>query len=232
MDAGFEAQLHLGDVAFGEDDAALLRAVGEHGSLHAAASALGRSYSRAHGRLEALEDAVGPLLERRRGGEGGGGSELTDDAHRLLARFGRLEAAFADTADVEEVVLEGRVTGRTGELATVETDAGELTAVLFEPAGRVQVSLRADAVTIHAPEDAPVEDATSARNRFRGTVEAIDRREALARVAVAVGESVTIPALVTIESVDRLDLAPDDEVVTSFKATATRATPVVGDPSE
>lgn len=228
MDAGFEARLRLGDVDFGADDAALLRAVEEHGSLHAAASALGRSYSRAHGRVEALEDAVGPLLERRRGGAGGGGSELTGEAHRLLARFARLEAALADTAEVEEVVLDGQVVDRAGELATVETRAGELTAVLFEPAERVHVSIRADAVTLHAPEDAPVEDATSARNRFPGTVEAVDRRESLARTSVAVGGGVTVPALVTDESVERLGLSPGVEVVVSFKATATRATPATG----
>lgn len=231
MDAGFEAQLHVGDVAFGADDATLLRAVEEHGSIHAAASALGRSYSRAHGRIEALEEAVGPLLERRRGGTGGGGSELTAEARGLLDRFARLEAALADTADVEEVVLSGRVTGRTGELASVETPAGELTAVLFEPAERVQVSLRADAVTVHAPAEAPVEDATSARNRFRGAVASVDRRTSLARLAVDVDGAVTIPALVTIDSVDRLGLDAGSEVVVSFKATATRATPAAVEPA-
>lgn len=229
MDAGFEAQLHLGDVVFRADDAALLRAVDEHGSLHSAAGALGRSYSRTHGRVEALEDAVGPLLERRRGGTGGGGSELTEEARRLLARFARLEAALADTAEVEEVVVEGRVTERAGELASVETRAGELTAVLFEPADWVNVTLRADAVTIHAPADAPIEDGTSARNRFPGTVESVDHRESVARVSVGVGGGVTIEALVTVESVERLDLQPGTEVVASFKATATRATPAIGD---
>lgn len=225
MDAGFDSHLRVGDLAFGTDDAALLRAVDEEGSLHAATSALGRSYSRAHGRIRELEDAVGPLVDRRRGGTGGGGSELTDEARSLLARFDRLDAALADTAGVEEVVVVGDVVQRDGELVTVETEAGPLRAVLFEPADRVQVSLRADAVTLHDPDDAPVDGRTSALNRFSGTVVAVDRREAVALVGVEIGDSVTVSALVTVESLERLGLAPGVDVVASFKATATRATP-------
>jgi len=232
MDAGFDAHLNVGDVAVDAGDAALLRAVDETGSLHAAAGLLGRSYSRAHGRIRELEAATGPLLERRRGGSGGGGSELTDAARELLARFDRLEAAFIDTAGAEEVVIEGRVTERNGELVAVETPAGDLEAVLFEPAERVQVSLRAEAVTLHDPGDAPVAGRTSARNLLSGTVAAVDSREAVALVAVDVADGVTILALVTRESVRRLDIEPGRSVVVSFKATATRATPAAAHAGE
>ena len=231
MDADYETRLRVGDVAFGADDAALLRAVEAEGSLHAAASALGRSYSRAHGRVQELEEPVGSLLERRRGGAGGGGSELTDAARQLLARFDRLEAALADTADAEEVVIEGLVVARDGELASVETPAGVLEAVLFEPAERVQVTVRADAVTVYDPADAPDPGHSSARNHLAGVVAAVDRREAVARVGVEVAGEVTIPALVTVDSIEGLALAPGVDVVVSFKATATRATPAAGESS-
>lgn len=94
MDAGFEAHLHADGVRFDATDAELLRTIDAEGSLNRAADTLGRSYARAHQRLTELEDAVGPLVARQRGGSGGGGSELTANAHELLAQFERLRAEF------------------------------------------------------------------------------------------------------------------------------------------
>jgi len=226
MDAGFETHLRADGVEFDADDAELLRAVDREGSLNRAADELGRSYSRAHQRLTALEDALGSLVTRQRGGSGGGGSELTDEARAVLARFERLRAEFTGTAEVEETVLSGRVVAREGELATVETSAGRVRALAPEAdTDAVQVAVRADAVTLHAPEDAPAEAATSARNRFAGTVSAIDAGEQVARVLVDVGADATLSALVTASSVETLDLQAGSEVVASFKATATRASP-------
>ncbi|PSP56051.1 molybdenum-binding protein [Halobacteriales archaeon QS_1_67_19] len=224
MDAGFEAHLRTDGVRFDADDAELLRTVDAEGSLNRAADALGRSYSRAHQRLTELEEALGPLVTRQRGGSGGGGSELTARARDLLARFDRLRAEFTGTAEVEETVLSGRVVDREGELATVETDAGRVRA-LAPAAERVQVAVRADAVTLHAPADAPAAATTSARNRFAGRVEAIDRGEAVARVLVDLDGAATLAALVTVSSVETLELAAGAAVVASFKATATRASP-------
>jgi molybdate transport system regulatory protein len=248
MDPGFDARLREGGETFDERDARLLRTVDETGSLNAAASELGRSYARAHERLTALEGAFGPLVERQRGGAGGGGSDLTEGARGLLARFERLRAALSGTATVEETVLDGRVVARDGELATVETAAGRVRA-LAPDADRVQVGVGADGVTLHAPDDAPSAGGTSARNRFEGRVVAVDRGEAVALVTVAVGDTAaldgdgpdgeradpvgrpdgpTLAALVTVESVDRLSLAPGRPVVATLKATATRATPAPG----
>jgi molybdenum-pterin binding domain len=89
---------------------------------------------------------------------------------------------------------------------------------------RVDVTIRADAVTVQTPDATPNPDATSARNRFAGTVERVTRGDALVETAVAVGDE-TVRATVTANSADRLGLAPDREVVVSFKATATRAVP-------
>jgi len=226
MDAGFDAHLRADGVTFDADDAALLEAVAEAGSLNRAAGSLGRSYSRAHARLTDLEAAFGPLVERQRGGPSGGGSELTDRAADLLARFERLRAEFTGTAEAEETVLAGRVVDRDGELATVETPAGRVRALAgaTDEGAAVQVTVRADAVTLHASADAPPASATSARNRFEGTVAAVDRGESVARVLVDVGAANPLAALVTATSVEKLDLEGGAPVVASFKATATRAT--------
>lgn len=220
-----ETRLAVGDVAVGARDVELLRTIDEHGSIHAAAEALGRSYAHAQRRVVELEEATGPLVERRRGGSGGGGSTLTDDARELIARFERLETAADGLTATEETVLSGRVIERDGELGTVACGPGRVRA-LVPPAGdAVEVAIRSDAITLTAPEDAPSADETSARNRFSGTVEKVDAGEAVARVAVDVGAETPVAALVTLASVRSLGLEPGREVVASFKATATRATP-------
>lgn len=241
MDVGFEARLREGGATFDDRDATLLRTVDEEGSLNAAATELGRSYARAHERLGDLETAFGPLVERQRGGAGGGGSRLTENGRHLLARFDRLRTALSGTTAVEETVLSGRVVARDGELATVETPAGSLRALAGD-AERVQVVVRADAVTLHAPADAPPAGGTSARNRFSGRVARVDRGEAVALVTVALADDTapddappadadtdddvpTLTALVTVDSVERLALTEGTPVVATLKATATRATP-------
>lgn len=223
MDVEFETRLEAGDVAFDARDVALLRAVDEHGSLNRAAAALDRSYSRAQRRVVALEGAFCPLLERRRGGEDGGGSRLTGNAEGLLARFDRVRAEFTGVAEAEETVFAGEVIERDGELGTVETAAGRVLAVVPEGATAVQVAVRSDAVVLSDPADAPPAEATSARNRFCGTVEELDRGEAVAVAAVDVGAETPLRALVTGASVSKLGLEPGRGVVASFKSTATRA---------
>jgi molybdate transport system regulatory protein len=222
MDAGFDAQLRAGGVSFDARDAALLRAVDAAGSLNAAAGELGRSYARAHERLKALEAAFGPLVERTRGGTGGGGSELTDDARALLERFDRLRTGFESVAGVAETVVAGEVRERDGELAVVATDAGDVRALVPPGVESVSLTLRADAVTLHAPDESPRAGATSARNRLAGTVVGVDRGESVVRVELDAGLATPLVALVTADSADRLGLAPGRAVVASFKATATR----------
>lgn len=225
MDDDFTAALVGDGVRFDARDATLLWSIDEHGSLHAASDALGRSYARAHERVAELETVFGPLVESQRGGPGGGGSRLTDGARQLLARFERLEATFAGTAAAAETVLVGRIDARDGELVTVATDAGRVRALAATEGlpERVQVAVRADAVTLQAPDEAPEGDATSARNRLTGIVSNLDRGETVATVELDVGAERPLVALVTLASVDRLGLAPGGEVVATWKATAARA---------
>ncbi|MFB6072618.1 MAG: TOBE domain-containing protein [Halobacterium sp.] len=222
---GFDATLVADGVVFDARDAELLRAVAGEGSLSGAADALERSYSSAHRRLGDLEDAFGGLVARERGGADGGGSELTDRARALLDRFARLRAGYEGVAAAAETVFAGRVVERDGELGVVDTDIGALRALVPGDAGRVSVPVRADAVTLHAPADAPDAGGTSARNRVEGSVTTVERGEAVAQVRVGVADADPLVALVTADSADRLGLEAGSRVVATWKATATRAVP-------
>jgi molybdate transport system regulatory protein len=221
----FDARIGRGDVTLAARDVELLRAIDDHGSINAAATALGRSYSRAQQRIVELEGAFGDLVERKRGGSGGGGSRLTDDARALLSRYERLRVEFSGVAETAETVLDGRVVDREGELAAVETPAGTVRALVPPDGTAVRLTLRADAVTLQSPSRSPDPDRTSARNRLHGAVHAVDAGESVALVTVDVGGETTLSALVTTESVERLQLRRGTPVVASFKATATRGVP-------
>jgi molybdate transport system regulatory protein len=226
-DVNVDTKLDKQGVRFAERDVELLRAVHEHGSLNKAASTLGRSYSRSQQRVVELEEAFGQLVDRQRGGSGGGGSSLTDTARDLLAEFDRLESEFTGVAEVEESVFQGTVTERDGELGTVETEAGPVRAIVPPTTQDVRLAVRADTVLLHAPGSVP-ESMTSARNHFQGEVLDIVEGESLARVAIDIDSETDLLALVTQTSIDTLNLSPGTPIVASFKATATRAYPEIG----
>lgn len=210
-------------VEFDERDQALLREIDRTGSVAAASSKLGRSRPRDLDRIETLESVFGELVERRRGGSGGGGSQLTDTGEQLLARYERLQVALTATAQVPETVLQGTVTDLSGELAEVDTPIGRVRGLHDDVAvgEAIQVRVSADAITLLDPGSDPEPDATSARNRLRGTVSEIDRGETVLTVHIAV-ENTEFRALVTDNSARRLDLAEHRDVVLTWKATATR----------
>jgi molybdate transport system regulatory protein len=75
---------------FGQGKARLLAAVAEYGSLREAAARLKISYRKAWGDLRKVEACLGvALVERERGGLGGGRTRLTPSAQRLLAAYRR-----------------------------------------------------------------------------------------------------------------------------------------------
>ncbi|TKX75904.1 LysR family transcriptional regulator [Halorubrum sp. GN11_10-6_MGM] len=239
-------------VEFDGRDAALLRAVDAAGSVAGAASELGRSRARALSRIETLEGSYGTLVERRRGGEGGGGSRLTASGRDLLDRYDRLQAVLAATASVPETVLRGTVAAIHGELAVVDTAVGELSGLhgVGEIGGSggespavgdaVQVRIGADAVTVNEAAGAVDPDATSARNALAGRIVEIDAGETVSTARIAVDtdgseddadgaetapQTVTVAALLTAESIERLGLEPGNQVSIRWKATATRLVP-------
>lgn len=219
---GRAALLH-GETEFDTSDATLLRAIDESGSVAKASSDLGRSRARALGRLETLEAAFGHLVERERGGSGGGGSRVTAQGFELLDRYDRLAAALQATAQVPETALRGTVTSVDGELADVDTAVGRIRGVHDGAAvgDRIQVRVGADAITINEDGAAPAPDATSARNRLRGTIANIERGETVFTVGVDANET-RFRALVTADSASQLRLQKGAHVLLTWKATATR----------
>jgi molybdate transport system regulatory protein len=80
-----------GTPVFGVGIRELLIRVEDTGSLHRAASEMGLAYSKAWRIVRRAEEHLGyPLLARRAGGTGGGGSVLSPEARRLVPAFGEL----------------------------------------------------------------------------------------------------------------------------------------------
>jgi molybdate transport system regulatory protein len=88
-------KLWLGDDrshVLGKGAASLLKAIHRYGSIAEAAKRTGMSYKYAWDRLADIEGMLGqPALRTKRGGRGGGGSELTEAAIRLLKSYERTE---------------------------------------------------------------------------------------------------------------------------------------------
>lgn len=221
---GFEPHLAIDGVTVTRRDVEMLRAIDRYGSMHRAAEELGRSYGHLQPRVVELEEAIGALTTRVKGGKGGGGTELTDDGMELVRQFERLRVELSGVATIAESVVPGTVVERHGELATVETPAGELTARVPEGATDVEIAVRSDAVVLMEP-GSPAQAHTSLRNQLRGTVADIEQDGTIATVAVSVDGDVEIASVITAESLGRLELTEGSEVVAAFKTTAARATP-------
>jgi molybdate transport system regulatory protein len=73
---------------FGDGPLDILHRVERTGSLRKAAEEINMSYSQAWNLIKDLEERLGfKLLERKRGGESGGGSQLTEQARDLMMKF-------------------------------------------------------------------------------------------------------------------------------------------------
>ncbi|NLI81606.1 MAG: LysR family transcriptional regulator [Deltaproteobacteria bacterium] len=89
-----------GKVVFGAGRLRILSAVEEHGSILAAAKALGMSYRAVWGKIKATEERLGrELLIKKTGGAKGGGSELTPLGRALAERFRKLQKMSETAAD-------------------------------------------------------------------------------------------------------------------------------------
>jgi len=77
-----------GETVFGLGRLNILETVQRLGSLHAAAKEMNMSYRAIWGKIKKSEEGLGfPLLKRKIGGATGGGSELTEEALRLVQEF-------------------------------------------------------------------------------------------------------------------------------------------------
>jgi molybdate transport system regulatory protein len=81
-----------GRLPVGRERIAMLQAVAMHGSITAAAKALGYSYKAVWDGIAAINNLLPrPALQTQTGGRGGGGAVLTEEGQRLVAAFRRLE---------------------------------------------------------------------------------------------------------------------------------------------
>jgi len=88
MKISYKIWLDNNGKAFGDGPYELLSRVGETKSLHQAANQMGMAYSKAWRLIRTLEKRLGfPLLERRVGGEFGGGSQVTPQAKKLMNQY-------------------------------------------------------------------------------------------------------------------------------------------------
>jgi molybdate transport system regulatory protein len=75
----------------------MLEAVATHGSISAAAKTLSYSYKAVWDGINAINNLLPrPALLTQSGGRGGGGATLTEEGHRLIATFRRLEEGLAE----------------------------------------------------------------------------------------------------------------------------------------
>ena len=90
-----------GKVALSSWRVRLLEAVGETGSISAAASHMNVSYRRAWDKIHECEERLGiKLVETQTGGSGGGGSQLTPVAVDYIQRFHRFADHLNDAVGV------------------------------------------------------------------------------------------------------------------------------------
>ena len=89
-------------VALGPGKVDLLEAIAAHGSISAAARAMGMSYRRAWTLVDAMNASFREtLVETATGGSGGGGAVVTPTGHEVLRRYRLIEAHAAALVEAE-----------------------------------------------------------------------------------------------------------------------------------
>jgi len=88
LHAVLSIRLFTDEKCFGPGVAELLRLVEEQHSLRSAAQTMKMAYSKAWTVLRNAENALGfRLLDRRTGGQHGGGATVTEEGRRMLAAY-------------------------------------------------------------------------------------------------------------------------------------------------
>ncbi|MRW91778.1 LysR family transcriptional regulator [Duganella sp. FT80W] len=88
------------EVAMGPGKADLLEAIGQTGSISAAARAMDMSYRRAWLLVDVMNRSFRePLVQSAVGGTRGGGAQLTEAGERVLKQFRAMEAAAVSAAE-------------------------------------------------------------------------------------------------------------------------------------
>jgi molybdate transport system regulatory protein len=108
---GSDLELHVivdGQVVIGPVQAMLLEAIRATGSIAAAQRQIGASYAHIWKLVAAMNEVFAPpLVEPIRGGARGGGALLTEQGHKVLDSFRRLEN-LSKTRGRHELLVIGR----------------------------------------------------------------------------------------------------------------------------
>ncbi|MDM0113841.1 winged helix-turn-helix domain-containing protein [Variovorax sp. J22R133] len=112
----FRMRITAGDtIAIGPGKIRLLEAILETGSLTAAAKSIDMSYRRAWVLINELNGALKkPAVASAKGGEHGGGSEVTDVGRRLIEHYRNIESTAAAACKAE-------IRSMTNLLATIDS---------------------------------------------------------------------------------------------------------------
>jgi len=99
-----------GEVIFGPVQAMLLEAIHSTGSISAAHRQLGMSYAHVWNMVAALNDVFfPPVIDPVRGGRRGGGAVLTQEGHKVLSSYQRLEELSHKVARTELLAISNAV---------------------------------------------------------------------------------------------------------------------------
>jgi molybdate transport system regulatory protein len=102
-------------IAMGPGKADLLQAIGETGSISAAARRMKMSYRRAWLLVDTMNQSFdGPLVETATGGNHGGGARITELGQEVLRRYREMDAK-ASAAVSKEIVAFTRLMTRQPE---------------------------------------------------------------------------------------------------------------------
>ena len=96
-----------GEPVFGQGRDILLRLIQKTGSINAAAKEMGVPYRKAWTYIDAMEKRLGfTLVNRQKGGVGGGESSLTPQAETLLEKYDLLQQGFNDLVNSKFMELD------------------------------------------------------------------------------------------------------------------------------
>ena len=99
-------------IAMGPGKADLLQAIGETGSISAAARRMRMSYRRAWLLVDTMNQCFdGPLVETATGGNHGGGAQITELGKEVLRRYREMDAR-ASAAVAREIIAFTRLMAR------------------------------------------------------------------------------------------------------------------------
>lgn len=226
---------------------ALVQAIGELGSISAAARQVGLSYKAAWDAVQALNNLFdGPLVEAAPGGSRGGTATLTGRGHAALTAFRRVQAEMDAALAKLDGGLDADVFWSLGMKTSARNALRGTVARITPGAVNTEVGLQvADGleitavVTAHSVEELGLKRGraaialikssfivlakgeglrTSARNQIEGVVTSREDGAVSSEVRLDIGGGKTLAATITTESADTLEIREGDRVTALIKA--------------